>query len=287
MIWIIVIIIAAWAAWTVFRRPKSGTVSDDMEFLDFIIQNDAWVVLDTETTGLGAKAEVIEIAIVDKSGTVLLDTLVKPKGRISAESIAIHGISRKMVSDAPPWSEVARKFENIVRDRMIIAYNAEFDFRLIGQTYERNGINNNAFRGVCAMLAYSDYRGGSKKHKLTDACDHEGVSFPKQHRAVADAEATRRLVLAMSERDSAKTRSDKTYDDIELSIDYVDSSGMKSHREISARNYYTNKKGEVVIRAWCHERNAVRHFKLDKIAAVRDDDGVFEKEDLLLKLEKE
>ena len=37
------------------------------------------VIFDTETTGLGPDAEIVEIAALKVDGTVLLDTLVKPR----------------------------------------------------------------------------------------------------------------------------------------------------------------------------------------------------------------
>ena len=36
------------------------------------------VVFDTETTGTGRNAEIVDIACVDLNGTVLLDSLVRP-----------------------------------------------------------------------------------------------------------------------------------------------------------------------------------------------------------------
>gem|GEM_PF-305791 len=46
-----------------------------------MLQQDGWVMLDTETTGLERDDEVIELAVIGKDGTVLLDTLVRPQGR--------------------------------------------------------------------------------------------------------------------------------------------------------------------------------------------------------------
>jgi DNA polymerase-3 subunit epsilon len=44
-------------------------------------QNPTTVVLDTETTGLGVDAEIVEIAIVAIDGRTLLNTLVRPTSR--------------------------------------------------------------------------------------------------------------------------------------------------------------------------------------------------------------
>lgn len=38
------------------------------------------LILDTETTGLEEHAEIVEIAVIDYTGAVLLETLVRPDG---------------------------------------------------------------------------------------------------------------------------------------------------------------------------------------------------------------
>ncbi len=61
------------------------------------------VYLDTETTGLDSRSEIIEICILDHDGRVLLDSLVQPVGDIPADASAVHGITTAMVQDAPTW----------------------------------------------------------------------------------------------------------------------------------------------------------------------------------------
>ena len=64
------------------------------------------VYLDTETTGTGPNAELVEICIVDHDGAILLDTLVKPRGKIEAGARNVHGISDSLLSDAPSWQDI-------------------------------------------------------------------------------------------------------------------------------------------------------------------------------------
>ena len=72
------------------------------------------LILDTETTGLGDDAEVVELAVIDCAGAVLLDTLVRPSGPVPAEAAAIHGITDAMLADAPTWSEIHARFCDLV-----------------------------------------------------------------------------------------------------------------------------------------------------------------------------
>lgn len=164
-----------------------------------------WIVMDLETTGLGPSAEVIEIAIVSANGTVLLDQLVMPKGRIPKSVTSKTGIDRRLLRGCPSWPEIDRQVRDILRDRSVITYNTDFDFRILKQTTQKWSLPPINVKGMCAMIAYAKYRGIKhpwrkgefKWHKLINALGYEGVAHGKLHRALADAMATCRLVLRM------------------------------------------------------------------------------------------
>ena len=70
-----------------------------------IIENKP-LYLDTETTGLGQRDEIVEIAILDPLGKMVIDTLVRPSKPIPQDAVAIHGITNAMVSAAPTWNSI-------------------------------------------------------------------------------------------------------------------------------------------------------------------------------------
>lgn len=170
------------------------------------------VIIDTEITGLGENAEIIEIAAIDCAGRVLLDTLVRPRAAIQAEASAIHGITDEMVSGAPCWPEVMGKLASVTGDKKYLAYNADFDSRLLRQTTEQSfGSNARLFTPLicwreCAMLLYADYRDepgrdsrSPKWHRLEDAGRHEGVTRTgNAHRALSDCLMTLGIIEAMA-----------------------------------------------------------------------------------------
>ena len=55
------------------------------------------VFLDTETTGLGPEAEMCDLGIVDGSGRILFNSLIKPTKPIPADVSLVHHITNEMV----------------------------------------------------------------------------------------------------------------------------------------------------------------------------------------------
>ena len=177
------------------------------------------LILDTETTGLGDDAEVVELAVIDCAGAVLLDTLVRPSGPVPAEAAAIHGITDAMLADAPTWSEIHARFCDLVEGRQVVIYSREFDARLISQTARRYGLPApqgfdlvfDPGRIHCAMLAYAGFRGewSAEKgqyrwQKLSAAAAQQGVTVTNAHRALGDCLMTLGVVRAMASTENAQ-----------------------------------------------------------------------------------
>jgi DNA polymerase III epsilon subunit-like protein len=165
------------------------------------------VVLDTETTGLH-DGEIVQIAIADYSGKVLLDTLVKPVQGIPAEATRIHGITEEMVKDAPGWGEVVSQVENILKGRMVVVYNAVYDRKMMHLSSEHAGLPKTDWRAFsqwwCAMEAFAEvygdwnsYRRSYTWQSLTNACRYYGIPVTNAHTALGDVMLTLELCRKM------------------------------------------------------------------------------------------
>ena len=63
--------------------------------------------LDTESTGLGSEDEIIDIAVVDIHGKVLVNTLVDTeRDAIPKAAFDVHHIDKSMLADAPMWTVI-------------------------------------------------------------------------------------------------------------------------------------------------------------------------------------
>jgi DNA polymerase III epsilon subunit-like protein len=162
--------------------------------------------LDTETTGLDEDAQIIEIAILDRHGNPLIDTLVRPTVEIPADAMAIHGITNEMVANAPAWPEIHSQVGAVLHGREVIAYNAAFDVRLLEQDARRHKMTPPSFVPRCAMEASLRVAGlwatGKTFERLETALSRVGaLRQGTAHRAKDDCLSTLQLVEAIVGRD--------------------------------------------------------------------------------------
>lgn len=169
------------------------------------------VYLDTETTGLDPRAEIVEISVIDHDGSALVDTLVRPAALIPTEATWVHGISNAMVAGAPTWKEVWPLVAATLKGRLAAIYNMDFDRRLMRQSHRQNGMRwaDPQAEFFCIMETYAQFhgqrnlqRGGYRFQRLEEAGRQCHLSLPNVHRARADAELAREVLMAMASGES-------------------------------------------------------------------------------------
>ncbi len=164
------------------------------------------IYLDTETTGLDSSAEIVDVAVVDATGRVLIDTLVKPASPIPYDATRIHGITDEMVAMSEGWAAIAPRLgELLAKASNVVIYNADFDTRIMDQCNRRNDLPRYLASWQCAMEQYAVVAGqrhhrygGYRWHKLSDAAAAFGHHETVQHRALADTRLCRAVVLGMA-----------------------------------------------------------------------------------------
>jgi len=160
---------------------------------------DTFVVLDTETTGLGYRDEVIEIGIVAADGSVVFESLVRPQaGVVSAAATRVHGLSMRELASAPSWAEIHDDVLAATKGRRVLAWNAPFDERMVRQSASRWQRRERIAGFECAMQAYARARGlRHGRAKLERAAAemgllHEGA---QRHRSSDDARLTLQVLM--------------------------------------------------------------------------------------------
>lgn len=167
---------------TPFKSESSSPTVKDIPYL----------FADTETTGLNSDGtdEIVEIAIVDIHGNVVLNTLVRPSRKNSwTDAQAIHGISPHDVFNAPKLTDLLPTIASVCNNKTVVFFNAKFDI---------NFFPKNFFPSVvCAMRCYIEAcLGGLGSAKLMDIALKTGYTpNGPAHRALEDARACRHVWL--------------------------------------------------------------------------------------------
>ena len=163
-----------------------------------LLNRDDVVIVDTETTGFGRSAEVIQVAALDTKGNTLLEALALPEEDIPASATRVHGWSLRKLehNGAKPWAAVAPGLAACLENASIVlAWNAPFDKHLIAQTFVRHDLPVPRCEGRCCMQMHrSLHRGG--KSTLENAAREAGVYFGVSHDALADCQTVLAIMRA-------------------------------------------------------------------------------------------
>src|SRR5215471_46907 len=111
----------------------SNTCQEVITWARRVVAEGEALILDTETTGLEAHDEIIQLAIVDMQGNVLLQTLVRPTVPVGTEARAIHGLTDEVLAKAPSFAHLHNTLAVLLANHSVLAYHADFDRRLLAQ----------------------------------------------------------------------------------------------------------------------------------------------------------
>lgn len=160
--------------------------------------------IDLETTGLECDHhDILEVAgvLFDLvSGQVVdrFSELINPNVPISKKASEINGITKSMVEDCRKPDAVLRSFLGwLGRAEVIIAHNAPFESSFILASARRHNINLPETPFIDTLAWARDALAGSPDHKLATLMAFTGASTVGLHRASADAEGVRHIVLRM------------------------------------------------------------------------------------------
>ena len=163
------------------------------------------ILVDLETTGL-KDADIVQIGVIDVSGAVMMETLVRPTRPIPADVTRIHGITDAMVADAPSFTNLYTQFSVLLAGKLVIAYNVAYDKGILQGECKRRKLPMPRVAGwECAMINYAGFWGqwNSQRHSfkwqsLVNACQQQHIRLENAHSAVADCRATLALLKVMA-----------------------------------------------------------------------------------------
>lgn len=162
------------------------------------------IVFDFETTGLspqrGDRAiEIGAVLIEDNRVIGSYHSLMNPGIPVSSFIEGLTGISTAMVAKAPPCAEVMAGFADFIGHYPLAAHNAPFDARFLDAELAHIG-RSRQNEMVCTLWTARRIYPHILSHKLESLVRYKNLPTDGAfHRALADAEMTGRLWLAMIE----------------------------------------------------------------------------------------
>lgn len=166
-----------------------------------------YAIVDIETTGGKFNEEgITEIAIYRHDGHQIVDqfsSLVNPERPIQAFVASLTGINNNMLRQAPKFYEVAKRIVEITDNAILVAHNAQFDYRILRTEFTRLGYEFER-RTICTVELSKKLLPGHASYSLGKLTRALGIPISDRHRAQGDAQATVKLFQLLLDRDHEK-----------------------------------------------------------------------------------
>lgn len=167
-----------------------------------------YAILDIETTGGKYNEEgITEIAIYKYDGHEIVDqfiSLINPEREIQPFVVNLTGINSSMLRSAPKFYEVAKRIVEITEDCILVAHNAQFDYRILGTEFRRLGFEFER-PSLCTVELAKDLIPNQESYSLGKLVRSLGIPVADRHRAAGDAMATVKLFKMLLDKDTTKT----------------------------------------------------------------------------------
>ncbi|MGA1227447.1 MAG: exonuclease domain-containing protein [Tamlana sp.] len=167
-----------------------------------------YAILDIETTGGKYNEEgITEIAIYKYDGHKVVDqfiSLLNPERDIQPFVVNLTGINSSMLRNAPKFYEVAKRIVEITDDCILVAHNAQFDYRILCTEFRRLGFEYER-KSLCTVELSKHLIPGKPSYSLGKLVRSLGIPVTDRHRASGDALATVKLFKMLLDKDTSKT----------------------------------------------------------------------------------
>jgi DNA polymerase-3 subunit epsilon len=180
------------------------------------LKDTVFIAFDFETTGLyPGRDRIVEFGAVKFRGTEEIDkfeALVNPGMEIHPDAAKVSGIDNEMVKDKPALESVIPQFVEFLKDAVLIAHNAEFDYKFLAKQLERQDLGELKNTVLDTIPIARAALNGQKSYALQKLAEYLGIRVDAAHRALDDSRVcmelfqycTRKIGLSLSLKDFIK-----------------------------------------------------------------------------------
>lgn len=164
-----------------------------------------FIAFDTETTGFGPDARIIEVGVVrmregeviDRWSQLICPDDVDWDSPNVQKALEVNKIKREELNDKPTFQEVAIDLLDRLSYPYLVAHNTPFDLRMLTQELTRMDMTLPTWDLVLDTCSLDFRVSGGRGFKLENCARRWGVSFKDAHRAEVDAEVCGKIFWAM------------------------------------------------------------------------------------------
>lgn len=129
--------------------------------------------------------------------------MVNPEKPIQPFVVKLTGINNTMLQGAPKFYEVAKRIIEITQDCVIVAHNAQFDYRILRTEFSRLGYDFERYN-LCTVELAKKLIPEQPSYSLGKLVRALGIPMADRHRASGDALATVKLFKMLLDKDLEK-----------------------------------------------------------------------------------
>ena len=159
-----------------------------------------YAVIDVELANMREKGSICSIGIVWVRENQIIDrfySLVNPCCRFDSICTNVHHITQQSVCSAPTFAQVRTELAPRLKDMPLVAYHAETDIYAIEKALFDAKIDDHGLRYADALKIAKTLLPDLPSYKLANVAEHLGVSLDDAHHALADAQATAGVMIAL------------------------------------------------------------------------------------------
>ncbi len=169
---------------------------------------DKFLIMDTETTGLGDDDEIIELALLNQDGEKLYHNYFYPSKEVEPGAAEVNHLTQDVLAKlgAVDFVDEADKIMSIIKtvglpfasqDNIpVLGHNLKFDVKMFNQTCQKYGVNvdEGLFKGYKDSMTIAKEWLKSASYSLNNLTTLIGITREEQHNAADDCLMTKEFL---------------------------------------------------------------------------------------------
>lgn len=162
----------------------------------------SYAVVDLETTNANwhDNGRIIQfgcVLIEDGEITKIFNQKINPKVPIPSRITALTGLTNDDVKDSPTFEELAPGIFKLLKDKIFIAHNVNFDLPFLNREFNRIGMNELNIKAIDTVELSQIMFPTVSSYKLQDLTSYLSIEHDNPHSADSDALVTAKLFLVI------------------------------------------------------------------------------------------